>query len=296
MSATTRTTRQGFKFSMRMAQMIDAVNVLMRTAEGDTSGDMRILQGSWSDADASGGTHTGDGAGDFSDFNGAKREKWFRKLGGAGYRRAKLVRNGVVVWNPHIHVIQDGNPYASDAARRQVVEYHNRGDALVGDAPDTGYHMYVFPEFLYGTTRARWICIDPTHAYSQPTKRTETQLDTVMVTGQDTTYNDVCRVVVGSTTEWFVTRAGHFFKRSEFVRRPTGYVRKTQRWVVAAAKAYGRDRPGPDGLVIGTALPRGKTFTSYGYCSRVVDGRTVWYVMNAGGRWFTGTSLDTAVA
>lgn len=291
MSARTKTTRQGFTFSMRMAQYLDAVNVLLRTAEGDTSGDMRILQGSWSFADTSAGTHGADGAADLSDYNGAVREKWLRKLGGAAWRRPKTSK-----WNPHIHVIQDGNPYASGAALDQVIEYHQRGDGLLGTAGDPGYHMYVFPKFLYGTTRARWVCIEPTHAYKQPTKRTETQLDTVMHTGQATTSNDVCRVRTPDGNEWFVTKAGHFFRKSDFVRRPSGYVQATQRWIVAADLAYGRVSPGPDAAKVGDPLPRGKTFTSYGYAFRVVAGQSVRYVMNAGGRWFTGTSLDEVVA
>lgn len=286
MSATTRTTRQGFTFSRKMAQYLDAVNTLLQLVEGETS-DMRILQGSWSYADTSAGTHAGDAAADLSDYNGAKREKWLRKLGGAANRRKATSK-----WNPHIHVILDGVPTASPAALDQVEDYHDRRNGLADNGPDTGYHMYVFPKFMYGTTRARWICVVPCHAYRQPTSRDETVLPVEYHTGQATTSNDVCRVRVGET-EWIVTKAGHFLKRSNFVRRPTGYVQKSEPWIVTADEAYGRVSPGIDADKIGEPLLRGKEFTSVGYVLRTVNGVQVKYVMTAGGRWITGTSLAT---
>jgi hypothetical protein len=151
--------------------------------------------------------------------------------------------------------------------------------------------MYVFPRFRYNSTRSRWINVVPCHGYSQPTARAETETDATMHEGDVTASNDVCRVLGNSGSEWFVTKDGRFWNKANFVRRPSGYVALVETWRVIASPAYGRDAPDVDANKIGDPYPTGKTFNSIGYVVR--DG--VKYVLNRGGRWFVGTSLEAVV-
>lgn len=292
MSAATKTTYQGHTVNMLTKQILAVANYLLRLeANGGETVDVTMTQGSYNTTvKASGTTHYGGGVFDLTAFNIKNRVKVFRKIGAPGWERFASSS-----WPHHGHFLVDGDPTKSDAADDQETEYHHRGDGLIGSGGDYGYHMFVFPRFMYGTTRARWVCVAPCHGYAQPTSRDETMLSIEMHTGQATTSNDLCRVKVDGV-EWFLTKAGHFFKRSNFVRRPTGYVQKSERWTVTADLAYGRVSPGPDADKVGDPLPRGKEFTSAGYCLRTVNGQSVKYVMTAGGRWITGTSLTPVTA
>lgn len=289
MSASSKTTYQGHTVNALTKQLVAAANVLLRlSANGGETSDMTMTQGSYNTSvSASGGTHAGGGAADFSKFNAANREKVLRKLGGDAWRRTAI--SGV--WPEHVHVIVDGDPTASPAAKDQMADYKNRRNGLANNGPDTGYHMYVFPRFIYGTTRARWINVVPCYGYSQPTARPETRTSALMDEGDVTASNDVCRVRGNAGSEWFVTKDGRFWNKANFVRRPSGYVALVETWKVTADIAYGRDWPGTEADKIGDPYAKGKTFNSIGYVTR--DG--VKYVLNRGGRWFTGTSLEAVV-
>lgn len=289
MSASTKTTYQGHTVNALTKQLIQAANVLLRNeSNGGETSDMTMTQGSYNTSvSASGGTHAGGGAADLSKYNAKNREKVLRKLGGDAWRR--LAVSGL--WPEHVHVIVDGDPTASAAAKDQMYDYRHRRNGLANNGPDTGYYMYAFPRFIYGTTRARWICVVPTSAFSQPTANDNTRIDgTLRDEGYVTGSNDVCRVKCNGY-EWFVTKSGAFYRKDKFVRRPSGYVALVQTWRVTDAPAYGREAPGKGQLTIGDPYPLDKTFNSLGYVVR--DGIT--YVLNRGGRWFTGTSLAEVV-
>lgn len=289
MSATTKTTYQGHTVNMKTKEILGVMNYLLRLdINGGETSDMTMTQGSYSTGvSASGGTHDGGGVFDLTATNIDNRVKVGRKIGAPGWERFASSR-----WPHHGHFFVDGDPTKSAAAEDQEDEYHHRGDGLLGGAPDYGYHMDVFPKFIYHTTRARWINVVPAFGYSQPTSSAERRIDgTWRAEGYVTDSNDLCRVRVGQV-EWFVDKAGRFFKRSNWVRRPSGYTAKVEAWTVAADLAYGRNAPGPDAEKIGTPLARGTDFTSLGYVTR----DNVTYVLNRGGRWFTATSLTVRAA
>ena len=121
--------------------LVKAANeMLAQDKFGGEKGNLTIVQGCWSGADASAGTHSGMDALDTTPHNWQNRERVFRLLGTAFYHRPLLPG----VWGPHCHGIVDGGA-ASRPAKQQVTMYHQRLNALANMAPDQGYHMLVFP-------------------------------------------------------------------------------------------------------------------------------------------------------
>lgn len=120
---------------------------MVAEAEKINGASFKPTQGSYSvDVSASAGTHRGGGALDLS-VNGmdkAKRDKAvsaLRKVGFAAWYRAP--EDGP--WGAHIHAIAIGCPDLAASAARQVEEYKNGGDGLVGAARDPQAYLGVKP-------------------------------------------------------------------------------------------------------------------------------------------------------
>lgn len=101
---------------------------------------LKVVQGSWSGAQASAGTHSGAGAIDISvrDMSRAKRLQVvdaFRRRNGAAW-----LRTPEFGWNQpdneHIHVIVKDTPGLSYAAQRQVVNYNTGLNGLASKKKD----------------------------------------------------------------------------------------------------------------------------------------------------------------
>ena len=107
-----------------------------------------VLQGSYtSDNPASGGTHDGGGAVDLSPTEHQAKVHALRSVGFAAWHRPKLVRNGKVVWNEHVHAVLIGNAKLSPAAQAQVADYRAHRDGLVSNLPDPTWHPDPIPIF-----------------------------------------------------------------------------------------------------------------------------------------------------
>ena len=103
-------------------------------------------QGSYSDrVDASANTHAGGGAADGSDtgHDKAKRDKVVASLRRVGF--AAWWRTSPPFSNSHYHAIAIGCPDLSASASRQVEEWKNGGDGLVGAQPDPQAYLGVRP-------------------------------------------------------------------------------------------------------------------------------------------------------
>jgi hypothetical protein len=95
---------------------------------------------------ASGGTHAGGGALDFSRFRRDGREwNWnelctialcLRQVGFAAWPRERIAGT----WERHVHAEALGCAVASPAAKNQWTAYKNRRDGLKGNAPDPLTH------------------------------------------------------------------------------------------------------------------------------------------------------------
>jgi hypothetical protein len=104
--------------------------------------DLYCFQGSFSTAvQQSGNTHAESGAVDVSicpaGSSTAKADlivKTFREFGWAAWHRTPDQGN----WGHHVHAVDSGDQHLSDAAQRQVTEYRQGYNGLVGDGRDDG--------------------------------------------------------------------------------------------------------------------------------------------------------------
>lgn len=129
------------RFDKRTAAMLTDV-------DKSTTIPIKVTQGSYNTSvSASAGTHSGGGAVDISttlmtESTALKLVEILRKKGFAAYLRP---RNRL--WQRHIHAIaiQPGGKgdqgVLSGSAYKQVVEYYNQGDGLVGNLPDPHKNM-----------------------------------------------------------------------------------------------------------------------------------------------------------
>ena len=149
--------------------LVKAANELLSQPKfGGEDGELTIVQGCWSAADASKGTHSGMDALDTTAHNWQNREKVFRLLGTAYWHRALLPG----VWGPHCHGVVDGGA-ASLPAQQQVTMYHSRLNGLADMRPDPGHRMVVFPQFVFpekaiGRPGDYWTVL-MARAHAQPT-------------------------------------------------------------------------------------------------------------------------------
>jgi hypothetical protein len=178
---------QGKAVNLGLRYQIDAANkILARAVNGGENEPLTIIQGSWSGAAASAGTHRGSGAIDITAYNWRHRERVFRLLGMAMWHRPRLPG----VWQAHMHGITDGDGGVSSGAAAQVSAYHRRRNGLAGNGADTGYRMAVFPLFVFpekphGKPGRCWVAT-ASKSYEQPTpsakaKRTLTRGQTFEV-------------------------------------------------------------------------------------------------------------------
>jgi hypothetical protein len=131
----------GVQSDPRTGDMITGCrNAIMST---DMAAQVYCTQGSYSTAvGASGGTHAGGGALDFSRFRRDGREwTWaelstiaicLRQVGFAAWPRERIAGT----WERHVHAEAVNCSDASQAARNQWVAYRNHRDGLAGNAPD----------------------------------------------------------------------------------------------------------------------------------------------------------------
>lgn len=130
---------RGHRADRRSTRMIEAAEKL--------SGPLRITQGCYSGGvAASGGTHAGGGAFDFSvrgltltQIN--SRVKALRRVGFAAWHRVPSEGN----WGPHIHAIAIGCPDLSAAAKNQVAAYKRGRNGLRSNRPDRHRGLGVEP-------------------------------------------------------------------------------------------------------------------------------------------------------
>lgn len=116
----------------------------LRAAEAALGFAFTIVQGSWSSADASAGTHTGAGAIDLRTWNLP-----------ASIPPAEAVRGlrlaGLIAWyrtpaqgfDEHIHAIDYGNPELAPAARTQVAAWEAGRNGLANNGPDDGARVTI---------------------------------------------------------------------------------------------------------------------------------------------------------
>jgi hypothetical protein len=132
----------------------------LRKAERILGYNLSVTQGSYNGTavKASAGTHAGGGVVDLPEWDWQSKVRALRRAGFVAYFRPKLVRDGRVIWNGHIHAVLEANKRLSRGARNQVAEYHLGGDGLVGTNRDPHQGM-VFVGFpwpyhgLVGTLR-----------------------------------------------------------------------------------------------------------------------------------------------
>lgn len=137
---------------------VDGKILNQRTADMVTCAEKRlgfnlwVVQGSYNagGVSASGGTHDGGGAVDFS-VNGLTTKQineavlQLREVGFAAWFRDELYRDGKRVWGKHIHAIAIGDPEMSSGAAQQVKEYYAGQDGLAGTGRDQGQRLNPIP-------------------------------------------------------------------------------------------------------------------------------------------------------
>lgn len=218
MSACT-TTYHGKRCNERTKQIYAAANKMVRRPKfgGETS-DITMVQGACNTGvSASAGTHDAGAVDDCTAFNYKNRVRVFRLLGQGKWYRARIVG----LWEPHCHGVNDHDSTASQGAKNQIVEYHNRGDGLRGSYPDAGYRMMVFPEFVVNGKVGTYYCTSPCGAYDQQTGKSTRRAS--MRVGDKFTVVAVTKV--GSSL-WLVNvdglcaTAGHFSMTKPVVAAP----------------------------------------------------------------------------
>lgn len=152
-----RVTKDGKTLSTRVwALLADA-----REAAGLPEGAARVLQGSWSGAKASAGTHAGGGAFDLS-VAGLTRAQQLRLVNELRKRGARptWLRSPEFGWPswlgaPHIHGIVEDEPGLSWAARRQVLAYQLGRNGLASRKKDPHPRPKSLPFVMSGDVRLR---------------------------------------------------------------------------------------------------------------------------------------------
>ncbi len=181
----------------------------------------------------------------------------------------------------------------------QQREYVAGGDGLLGNRPDDDRRpRYPDVRFVDDMVHERWIATKPIQGYDQAGGHSGDKLGPARPKGYVTGGENIATVKVNGV-EWLVFASMTFFRKSDFNVYVPGFVKKTEKWVMAPSPAsatiYGRVAAGPDagkksGSVYANAT--GHPFTSVGY--RIVGG--IKYVTTANGTWFTATSLKPAPA
>lgn len=119
----------------------------------------QALDGKDNDVEASGNTHNRGGVVDLAPYDWPAKVRAGRLSGFVSYFRPRLVINGKVIWNDHIHQILECNERLDPSAERQVQDYHLGRDGLASHGPDPHVGM-VFRGFQwpYGglVGAARW--------------------------------------------------------------------------------------------------------------------------------------------
>lgn len=115
----------------------DVVNwrthAMLLEAEERLGYNLTVVQGSYHEGvGASAGTHDGGGAVDLTAADWAKKVRVLRRVGFAAWHRTAIPGT----WGEHVHAIAIGDKEMSDAAARQVQQYHNHTDGLAGAGPD----------------------------------------------------------------------------------------------------------------------------------------------------------------
>jgi hypothetical protein len=123
------------KMALRKAERIVGRNIAV------TQGCWQDLDGAANDVSASAGTHGKGGVVDVPATFWQQDVRALRLSGIIAYFRPKLVRDGKVIWNDHIHGVLEACARLSPEARQQVNEYHLGGDGLVGSNRDPHYGM-----------------------------------------------------------------------------------------------------------------------------------------------------------
>lgn len=110
----------------------------LAVAERRLGYDLTVVQGSYNPGGvgASGGTHDEGGVVDLSPWDRKRKVRVLRDLGFAAWYRPKLVRNGKLIWNAHIHAVLMGHQDLAPAAARQVTSFRALRDGLAGNGVD----------------------------------------------------------------------------------------------------------------------------------------------------------------
>jgi hypothetical protein len=147
-----RVTFRGHQFNARDVAMI-------YKAEKDFGSAVPIMQGSFrGDVEASGNTHDGGGAADWSlsGMSLKRKTRWARCLKDAAwcYWR-RLPTQGP--WPEHGHGVARGCRNLAYNAQMQVGAFDRKEDGLVGDGMDYSYRPDPIATFSYTEFRKRWI-------------------------------------------------------------------------------------------------------------------------------------------
>lgn len=170
----------------------------------------RVLQGSWSNAGVSAGTHTGGGAVDFAVFGMtyAQQEAFvveLRRRNGCAWVRDAA--HGWTQTGAHIHCIVRDEPDLSRGAQQQVQNYDDGKNGLANGGPD--YHPRP-KQVPYNAVK--WTAVKRfprTGVYDQPSA-TSTRL-AWRVFGTPISYVDI--VTVGGR-RWLRNAAGNYIDAS----------------------------------------------------------------------------------
>jgi hypothetical protein len=210
-----RTSYQGKAVNWGLRYICEAANAMLAHPDnGGEDGPFTMVQGSWSGASTSAGTHGGPDALDTSEHNWRNRERVFRLLGVAFWHRPAI--SGV--WRAHCHGIVDGGA-AAPAGKRQLVAYRDRRNGLRDNGPDRGYRMLVFPMFVFpekahGKPGKCWVATGG-KTYDQPTPSSTAKR--TLKRGQ--TF-DVVAVVNVAGTYWGINAAAECFPMVNLSRTP----------------------------------------------------------------------------
>lgn len=105
--------------------------------------ELTIVQGSYNagKVSASAGTHDGGGAVDLASWDWENKVRVLRLCGFRAWLRPKLVKNGRLVWNAHIHAVLQGNDKMSGSAQQQILQAIRGLDGLAASGPDPHPHL-----------------------------------------------------------------------------------------------------------------------------------------------------------
>ena len=132
-----RITKNGHTLSRRVWAIIDQA----KKDAGIPKEKAYVLQGSWAKGSLSAGTHTGGGAADLSVRGLTEKEALalvfeLRRWYGIAYLRSPKFGWPSRLGGSHIHVIFADEPGLSYGAKRQVINYNNKKNALASNLAD----------------------------------------------------------------------------------------------------------------------------------------------------------------